>query len=327
MHSRTYKKPFRLNFIRNGEAEHGEAPMIVIRPIVALKSRSKADHNRVPSGSVKSEFVSSKAGISRGATSSLLVALFVLMSLAGCDRHQHNTLRVGVTPGPAGEILESIRSNLKGQGIDLQIVSFTDYIQPDLALAGHDLDANLYQNVAFLSQFNHDHQTNFIEVTKVYLPLMALYPGRSKSLTGLNSGARVAVPNDPVNLSRALHLLDRAGLIVLQPGAGSAATVADVAQNPKQLKIIELDAAQLPRSLDDVDLAVINANFALDAGLHPKTNSLFCEGTDSPFANVLAVNAESRDDAGVRLLVATLSSQGVREFISKRYKGAIYPAL
>lgn len=248
----------------------------------------------------------------------------VMLAVAGCQSHPGQVLRIGITPGPAEEILHSTEAALKQQGIELKIVRFSDYIQPDMALASHDLDANLYQNVAFLSQFNHDHQTRFAALDRVYLPLMAIYPGHSKSLAALGSGARIAIPNDPVNHDRALLLLEKAGLLQLAHDPNGSAV--HISANPKQLKILELDAAQLPRSLDDVDAAVINANFALDAGLNPSKGSLLSETRDSPYANVLAVNAGSDSDSRVQALGKVLTSPETRSFITAHYGGAVYPA-
>jgi|HubBroStandDraft_5_1064220.scaffolds.fasta_scaffold65275_2 D-methionine transport system substrate-binding protein len=252
-----------------------------------------------------------------------LLAAFVL-AVVGCKSRQGQVLRVGVTPGPAEEILHSVEPALAQQGIAIKIVHFSDYVQPDMALASHDLDANLYQNVAFLNQFNHDHQTNFVALSRVYLPLMAIYPGHSKSLAALGNGARIAIPNDPVNHDRALLLLQKAGLIQLAENANG--TAAHIVANPRQLKFVELDAAQLPRSLDDVDAAVINANFALDAGLNPRTGSLFSETRDSPYANVLSVNAGTQPDVPIQALAKALTSSETRSFITAHYGGAVYPA-
>jgi len=252
---------------------------------------------------------------------SLATALLVV---AGCKSHHADVLRVGVTPGPAEDILHAIEPDLARRGLELKIVRFSDYIQPDMALSSHDLDANLYQNVAFLNQFNRDHQTHFVSLGRVYLPLMAIYPGHSKTLAALGSGARIAIPNDPVNHDRALILLEKAGLLQLTQDANSSAL--QIAANPKQLKLVELDAAQLARSLDDVDAAVINANFALDAGLNPHTGSLLSETRDSPYANVLSVNAEAQSDPRANALAAALTSAVARNFITAHYAGAIYPA-
>jgi D-methionine transport system substrate-binding protein len=242
--------------------------------------------------------------------------------IAGCRGHHADLLRVGVTPGPAEEILHSIEPDLARQGLQLQIVTFSDYVQPDMALASHDVDANLYQNVVFLNQFNHDHQTHFVSLGKVYLPLMAIYPGRVRSLAALANGARIAIPNDPVNHDRALLLLEKAGLLQLVHDASPPRIVG----NPKQIRLIELDAAQLPRSLEDVDAAAINANFALDAGLNPRTDALLSETRDSPYANVLSVNAEAENSTRARILAALLTSADARAFINAHYGGAIYPA-
>jgi len=243
---------------------------------------------------------------------------------AGCKNHHADILRVGVTPGPAEDILQAVAPDLARNGIELKIVRFSDYIQPDMALSSHDLDANLYQNIAFLNQFNRDHQTHFVSIGRVYLPLMAIYPGRSKSIAGLGSGASIALPNDPVNHDRALLLLQKAGLLQLTQDAGSSAV--QITANPRHLKLVELDAAQLARSLNDVDAAVINANFALDAGLNPHTGSLLSETRDSPYANVLSVNAESQSDPHANALAAALTSANARNFITAHYAGAIYPA-
>jgi D-methionine transport system substrate-binding protein len=230
---------------------------------------------------------------------------------------------VGITPGPAEELLRSVEPELARQGFHLDIVTFSDYVQPNMALASHDVDANLYQNAIFLNQFNRDHQTHFVSLSKVYLPLMAIYPGRTKSLAALARGARIAVPNDPVNHDRALLLLAKAGLLtVVQPES----TPLRIAANLENIQLVELDAAQLPRSLDDVDAAVINANFALDAGLNPSKGALLAETRDSPYANVLAVNADAEQDPRFHALASALISAQTQSFIATHYGGAIYPA-
>jgi D-methionine transport system substrate-binding protein len=256
------------------------------------------------------------------AASVFLVTLMI--ALTGCKSNHGKVLRIGITPGPAEEILHSVEQGLAKQGVEIKIVHFSDYIQPDMALASHDLDANLYQNVAFLNQFNRDHQTHFVALSRVYLPLMAIYPGRSKTLAALANGARIALPNDPVNHDRALLLLEKAGLLQLAHDASGSAV--RVTANPRQLKIVELDAAQLPRSLDDVDAAVINANFALDAGLNPHTGSMLSETRDSPYANVLSVNDGAQPDTRIQALAKALTSPETRSFITAHYAGAVYPA-
>jgi D-methionine transport system substrate-binding protein len=249
------------------------------------------------------------------------------MSLAllasGCKARRGDVLRVGVTPGPAEDLLRAAEPELARQGLRLDIVNFSDYVQPNMALASHDVDANLYQNTVFLNQFNRDHQTHFVSLSKVYLPLMAIYPGRTKCLAVLSIGARIAIPNDPVNHDRALLLLAKAGLLtVVQTDVATLR----ISSDPKSIRLVELDAAQLPRSLDDVDAAVINANFALDAGLSPTRDALFSESRESPYANVLAVNADAQSDPRFRALAAALTSGETRAFITAHYGGAIYSA-
>ena len=267
-----------------------------------------------------------KQSSGRSVRAGVRVAWFAafIFAVAGCKSRPSEVLRIGVTPGPAEEILHSVEPALAQQGIEIKIIHFSDYIQPDMALASHDLDANLYQNIAFLNQFNHDHQTHFVALSRVYLPLMALYPGHSKTLAALGSGARIAIPNDPVNHDRALLLLEKAGLLQLaHDDIGSAA---HITANPRQLKLVELDAAQLPRSLDDVDAAVINANFALDAGLNPHTGSLLSETRDSLYANVLSTNAGTESNPHIQALAKELTSPEVRNFITTHYGGAVYPS-
>jgi D-methionine transport system substrate-binding protein len=254
----------------------------------------------------------------------MIVFSLMVATLAGC-RNPSTKLRIGVTPGPAEEILNAVAPELARTGVELKIVPFTDYVQPNLALAGKDLDANLYQNIPFLNQFNQDHATTFVPVAKVYVPLMAIYPGRTKSLAALQDGAQISVPNDPVNQSRALQLLRTAGLVSLRTNIGNRATVNDVV-GPHSYKLVELDASQLPRSRQDVDLAVINANFALDAGLNPNKDAVFHESVDSVYVNVLVTNGAMQSDLRIRKLVESLRSTTAKSFIDAHYHGAIVPA-
>jgi D-methionine transport system substrate-binding protein len=253
--------------------------------------------------------------------------ILLLAALVGCSRapQGEKALRVGVTPVPAGELINHLAPALRKQGIELKVVSFSDYIQPNLALSAGELDANLYQNVPFMNQFNRDHGSKIVSVVRAYLPPMGIYPGRTKTLP-LSDGAIVSLPNDPVNLGRGLLLLQSAGLIGVKAGSSATLTVRDVTGNPKHLQFRELEAAQLPRSLQDVDAAVINANFALDAGLSPDRDTLFRENTDSAYANVLAVNSGRETDPRVVALAHALTSEESRKFILERYKGAVSPS-
>jgi D-methionine transport system substrate-binding protein len=215
---------------------------------------------------------------------------------------------------------------LAKEGLRIEVVTFSDYILPDLALASGDLDANLYQHVPFMEQFNRDHGTRFVAVTSVHLAPMALYPGRSKSIEALPNGALIGVPNDPVNLGRSLLLMQSASLLTVDPKVGAAASLHDITGNPHHLQFRELEAAQLPRSLPDVDAAIVNGNYALDSGLNPLRDGLIREGKDSRYVNVLSVNKGMENDARVRALAHALTGPETRRFIEEHYRGAVFPA-
>jgi YaeC family lipoprotein len=238
----------------------------------------------------------------------------------------HKPLRVGVNPIPHGEILQAVMPILEREGIHVQIIYFSDYIQPNLALASGDIDANLFQHVPFMDRFNRDHGTNIIAVAKIHIEPLGLYPGRIKTLSALPDGAIIAIPNDPVNLGRGLLLLQSAGLIKLRTGTNTNTTLEDVSQNPKHLKISELEAAQLPRSLRDVDAAVINTNYALAAKLNPLKDAIFLENSASPYANVLSTVPGKATDPRILALVKALQSPIARQFIQQKYQGAVLPA-
>jgi len=259
----------------------------------------------------------------------LLPLLLGGLGASSCSRKSGSgarKLRVGVTPVPAGEILAQVVPALAREGVGVEVVTFSDYILPNLALASGDLDANLYQHVQFMQQFNRDHNTHFVAVARVHLAPMALYAGRSKSLAALPDHAILGVPNDPVNLGRSLLLLQTAQLLRLDAKAGATATLHDIVSNPRHLQFRELEAAQLPRSLPDVDAAVVNGNYALDSGLNPIRDGLIREGPDSPYVNVLSVNSGKESDPRVRALARALTSPQTRRFIEDRYQGAVFPA-
>ncbi|MFD9906848.1 MetQ/NlpA family ABC transporter substrate-binding protein [Streptomyces sp. NPDC059063] len=260
-----------------------------------------------------------------------VLALTLGLTACGSDSGSDgDTLVVGATPTPAGEVLEYIQQNLaKKEGLDLRIREFTDYVAPNTALQEGSLDANLYQHTPYLDDFNKSKKTDLVPVTEVYLPPMGVYADGGKKLTDvsrLRSGATVAVPNDTTNEGRALQLLASKGVIGLKKGAGANATPEDIASNPKKLTIKPLEPAQLPRSLEDVDAAVINNNFALDAGLSPKKDAILLESVkDNPYNNVLAVKKGHEDDAQIKKLAKLLTSPEVRKFIEDKYKGSVLP--
>jgi D-methionine transport system substrate-binding protein len=269
----------------------------------------------------------------------LLLAAVAAMLLAACGQSAGPaaapegqggplTLRVGATPVPHAEILGYIRDNLAArEGLELEVVEFTDYVQPNMALGDGQLDANFFQHVPYMEDFAREHSLSLVAVTEVHIEPLGLYSRSVERLDDVPSGAVVAIPNDATNAGRALQLLATNGLLTLREGAGAAATVQDIAENPRQLEIVELEAAQLPRSLDDTALSVINGNYALDLGLTPSQDALALEqGAGNPYANVLAVAAGREQDPAVQALARLLHSPEVRQFIEERYKGSVLPA-
>lgn len=236
------------------------------------------------------------------------------------------TLKVGATPVPHAEILDEIKPLLKKEGVNLDVIVFNDYVQPNTALAEKELAANFYQHVPYLDKFNADHKTSLVSIVKVHVEPMGVYSNKIKNLADLTNGAKVAIPNDPTNGGRALLILQNQGLLKLKDGGSTTSTINNITENPKNLKIVELEAAQLPRSLDDVSVAVINTNYALEAGLNPLKDALAIESKDSPYANVLVIRKGEENDPNIQKLVKALNSKEVKDFITKKYNGAIIPA-
>lgn len=251
----------------------------------------------------------------------LLLSALTLASFASAG-----TLRVGATPVPAGELLEFVKPILAKQGVDLQIREFSDYVQPNVALGEGSLDANLFQHAPYLNAFQQNRPLNIVVVKKIYLPPLGLYSKKYKKLTDIPKGGTIAIPNDPSNEARALLLIEKAGLIRLKPGAGVKATPADIVSNVKNLKFRELEAAQLPRSLQDVDAAIVNANYALQIGLNPTKDALFHEGKNSVYVNVLATTKDKLNNPDLRKLTAALTSPEAKAWMLKKYGGSILPA-
>lgn len=259
----------------------------------------------------------------------LVVCLFAGLG-AGCGQkepapQQKQKLVIGVTPVPHGEIINAVKPLLEKEGIELEIKEFTDYPIVNPALADQQLDANYFQHIPYLENFNSKSDKKLVVLAKIHIEPMAIYANKIKDLKDLPDGAKVAVPNDATNEGRALLLLQSAGLITLKEDAGLEATVTEIAENPKNLKITELDAAQLPNALDDVNIAVINGNFALDAGLNPVKDSLFIEDSDSPYVNILAVRAGDENNELLKKLAAALNSPEIKKFIDDTYQGAVVP--
>jgi D-methionine transport system substrate-binding protein len=238
-------------------------------------------------------------------------------------------LSIAASPVPHAEILEFIKPQLKAQGIDLQVRVYTDYVQPNLVVNDRQIDANYFQHRPYLTSFNKDRKTQVAEVPNsgVHIEPFGAYSLRIKSLADLKEGAVVAIPNDPTNSGRALALLAQKGLVQLKDPNSIQATARDVVANPRRLQFRELEAAQLPRALPDVDLALINTNYALEAKLNPQRDALALEdGLKSSYANFIAVRAERVDAPEIRKLVAALHTPEVKKFIADKYQGAVVPA-
>ena len=226
----------------------------------------------------------------------------------GTETTKNTVVTVAATPVPHSEILNEIKPLLAKEGIDLKIIEFTDYVKPNLALADKEVDATFHQHLPFLEKFNAEHNTNLVSAGNVHIEPMGVYSHKIKALSDLPLKAKVAIPNDPSNGGRALLILQAAGLIKLKDGGTVSSTVQDITDNPKQLQFSELDAAQVPRAIDDVDIAVINTNFALEAGLNPLKDSLFLEAKDSPYANILAIRAGDESRPEIQKLLKALQS-------------------
>ena len=252
--------------------------------------------------------------------------------LAGCGgaskpaADANKPLRVGVAAGPHAEIMEEVKKVAAKDGLNIQIVEFNDYIQPNIALNQGELEANSYQHQPFLDNQIQERKYALTSVAKTVIFPMAAYSKKVKSAAELKDGAIVAIPNDPTNAGRALLLLEKQGLLKLKEGAGLKATVADVVGNPKNIQLRELEAAQVPRSMEDVDLAVINTNYALVAGLVPTKDSLFIEDGNSPYANVIAVRTQDKDNPAVQKLLKAYQSAEVKKFVAEHCKGSALSA-
>jgi D-methionine transport system substrate-binding protein len=231
------------------------------------------------------------------------------------------TIKIGATPVPHVEILEVIKPLLKAKGYDLEIVEFTDYVTPNIAVDEGDLDANFFQHMPYLTQFNKNKNTNLVKTVNVHLEPMGLYSKKIKTLDELKDGDTIAVPNDPTNESRALDILVKQGLLTFKDVEFK--TVVDIVNNPKNLKIKELDAPQLPRVLDEVAAAIINTNYALSADLNPLKDAIVLESKDSPYANIIVVKKGNENKDYIKALNEAVNSPEVKQFIKEKYKGSI----
>ena len=239
------------------------------------------------------------------------------------------TLKVAASPTPHAEILNVAKEVLAEQGIDLEVVEFSDYVQPNLVTENGEVDANYFQHTPYLDSFNEENGTHLVSVGAVHYEPFGIYPGKSDDLANIADGATIAVPNDTTNEARALQLLAAQGLITVRDGAGLTATVNDITDNPHNLQIKEIEAAQLPRTVQDVDFAVINGNYAMEAGFSVGTDALAIEDASSEaaqtYANVLVVKEGNENNPAIQALYAALTSDTIKDFINNTYDGAVVP--
>ncbi|MFZ6657644.1 MetQ/NlpA family ABC transporter substrate-binding protein [Undibacterium sp. TJN19] len=237
------------------------------------------------------------------------------------------TLNIAASPVPHAEILEFIKPQLAKEGVDLKIKVFTDYIQPAVQVNEKHLDGNFFLHQPYLNEFKKSHKNDIeVPIAKVHVEPFAAYSSKYKKLADLPDGATVAIPNDPSNSGRALLLLAKQGLLKLKDPKNISATQKDIIENPKKLKFKELEAATLPRVLNQVDLALINTNYAIEAKLNPVKDSLFIEDANSPYANLLVAREDNKNSPAFKKLVIALNSPEVKKFIEDKYKGAVVPA-
>lgn len=262
----------------------------------------------------------------------ILSSILLTGFLAGCGSDgasgtlSEEKLLIGVTAGPHEQIVEKVKEVAEKDGLQLELKVFTDYVLPNTSLAEEDLDVNSYQHKPFLDQFNEDHNTDLVTVGKTILNPMAVYSNEFGSIEDLPNGAKIGLPNDPTNGSRALFILEEAGLIKIKEDKRETASIYDLEENPKDFEFVELDAAQIPKQLSELDAAAINTNFALEAGLNPKEDSILLESTNSPYVNYLVVRAENENDPVLEKLRKAYQSEEVKKFIEEEFKGSVIPS-
>ena len=233
-------------------------------------------------------------------------------------------IKIGASPVPHSEILNNIKDDLKNQGYVLEIKEFNDYILPNLAVDGGELDANFFQHEPYLKEFNKNKGTKLVKVANIHIEPMAIYSKKYNNFNNIKEGIVIAVPNDPTNESRALDMIAKLGLVTFKDTP--LKTPLDITSNPKKIKFIELKAAQLPRALDEVDFAIINSNYALSANLNPTKDSVAIEDKDSPYANIIVVKEGNENNPKIKALVKALQSEKTKKFIDEKYSGSIVTA-
>ncbi len=249
----------------------------------------------------------------------LALTLVGLLFAGGAKEDDGSTLKVGATPVPHAEMLMLIVDEMAKQGITLEVIEFTDYVTPNEAVESGEIHANFFQHVPYMNSFNEERGYSLVNAGGIHVEPIAMYSNTLTSLDNLEDGATVAIPNDPTNEGRALLLLQTAGLIELNETAGITATPLDVVYNPRGLEFHEIEAASLPRVLADVDLAIINGNYAIPAGLSAAKDGLFVEGAESPYVNIITVKEGMENDSRITALVAALQSETIANYISENF--------
>ena len=259
----------------------------------------------------------------------IVLALTLALSLAACGSSADNkTIKVGTAPGPHAEIMEAVAGLIEAEGYTLEVVEFSDYVLPNTALAEGEIDANYFQHITYMNGFNEEHGLKMVSAAGIHYEPLGLYAGKTASIDALAEGAQIAVPNDATNEARALLLLEQEGLIKLKDGAGINATKDDIVENPLNLEIYEANAELLTSVLQDVDMAVINGNYAIDAGLKI-ADALAAEAEDGiaaeAYVNVVTVMEGKENDAKIQALVKALTSAEAKAFMEETYAGAVVP--
>ena len=259
----------------------------------------------------------------------LFVALIFIISCGSnsnsSNKKENEKLKVAATAIPAGEVLEVVKEDLAKEGVDMEIIIFNDYIQPNKVLQSKEVDANLFQHVPYMENFGQKHGFEMTAVGKIYLPTLALYSKKIKNINELKEGDTILLPNDPTNLARSLILLDKGGIIKLTDNTKADSTLKDIAEKTKNIKFEELSAEQLAPRLSEVAASIVNSSFALDAGLSYKEDGILAEDKNSPYANVLVTLKGNENDTKVQKLLKALQSEKVRKFIEEKYKDVIIP--
>ncbi|WP_446898654.1 MetQ/NlpA family ABC transporter substrate-binding protein [Clostridium sp. LBM24168] len=268
---------------------------------------------------------------------SILISIFLItIVFSGCGAtskssegksdSEANTIKVGVTAGPHEEIIQKVKEVAKKQGLDVEYTSFNDYVQPNTQLNEKQLDANIYQHEPYLNQFNKDHGMNLVKVGNAVTFPMGIYSSKIKSLNDLKDGDKISLPNDPTNEARALMLLEKGKVIKLKSGVSLKATIKDVAENPKHIQFLEVEAPMVPRSLSDVAVAAINTNYAIQAKLDPNKDAIFQEPKDSPWINIIVARPDNKDAENVKKLIKVYQSDEVKKYIEEHFKGSVIAA-